>query len=223
MLLIQLPIFIALYRVIQIFTTGRDQLAQFTYDFIEKIPFVQDIIANPQQFNEQFLGFIDLTQHAISENGVSIVLVLLAVIAAVTQYISSKQTMPHDGNGKRLRDILAEAGQGKEPDQAEMNAVMMRKMIKFLPIMMFIIMLNLPGALALYFATSNIVAALQQRHILRKDEEELEKIAAEPIKSSKKSQAKEAKIVKKTPATTKKKSSETNVTRITAKDTKKKG
>src|SRR6478672_12898291 len=32
-LLIQLPIFIALYQVIQIFTQRRDEIAKFTYDF----------------------------------------------------------------------------------------------------------------------------------------------------------------------------------------------
>src|SRR4051812_49303057 len=36
-LLIQLPIFIALYRVIQIFTMHRDEIGKFTYDFLENV------------------------------------------------------------------------------------------------------------------------------------------------------------------------------------------
>lgn len=102
------------------------------------------------------------------------VLIILALIAAGTQYILSKQTMPTTGSTKRIRDILAEAGVRKQPDQSEMNAAMMGKMTKFLPIMMFFIMINLPTALALYYAVSNIVAALQQHYILKKDEDELE-------------------------------------------------
>lgn len=219
-LLIQLPIFIALYRVIQIFTSHREQIADYTYNFLEGIPRIANLIADPTRFNEQLFGFIDLTQSAINENGISIALVILALAAAITQYISSKQTMPQQDTDKRLRDILAEAGEGKQPDQAEMNAVMMRKMIKFLPIMMFIIMLNLPGALALYYATSNIIAALQQYYILRKDTDELEAIAAtaskQPAKKATAAKAKKATIVKDTPKKTE------NITRITASDTRKK-
>lgn len=215
-LLIQLPIFIALYRVIQIFTIHRDEIAKYTYDFLENIPVIKAVIDDPSQFNERLFGFIDLTQSAIHENGISIALVLLAVLAGVTQYIMSKQTMPHADSNKRLRDLLAEAGEGKQPDQAEMNAVVMRKMMKFLPFMMFFIMINLPGALALYYAVSNIVAVLQQQYILRKDEDELEKIADE------KSTVKKKQTTKKKPATTRAKmESDTNVTRITASDTKK--
>jgi YidC/Oxa1 family membrane protein insertase len=224
-LLIQLPIFLALFSVIRIFTLHRDEIGKFTYDFLENIPVIHQIIANPDSFNEQLLGFINLTQHAVSSNGISIVLVLLALIAAGTQYILSKQTMPHEDSGKRLRDIMAEAGEGKQPDQAEMNAVMMRKMMKFLPIMMFFIMINLPAALALYYAVSNIVAALQQHYILKKDETELEVIASEPKKpktpAKKATPARVVTAPKKTKSTSRDKlSSDATVTRIVAKDTK---
>lgn len=222
-LLIQLPIFISLYRVIQIFTMNRGDIARYTYDFLEGTPAIKLIIEHPDQFNEKFLGFLDLTQHAISPEGISIPLILLAVIAAGTQYIISKQTMPQDGGTKRMRDILAEASEGKDPNQAEMNAVMMRKMTKFLPFMMFFIMVNLPAALALYYAVSNMVAAIQQRYILRQNEDETP-VVSDSKKREKK--AKEATVTKpaKKPATKRKTSSRdtlssgTTVTRITAKD-----
>ena len=196
-LLIQLPIFLALYQVIQIFTLHRGEVAKYTYDFLENIPTIKLIIEHPDKFNEKLFGIIDLTQHAISPAGVNIVLVVLALIAAGTQYILSKQTMPHDSKTKRLRDILAQAGEGKQPDQAEMNAAVMQKMMKFLPIMMFLIMVNLPAALALYYAVSNIVAAIQQHIILKQDEDELEKIAEELQKKARhrEKQAQEAKVI----------------------------
>ena len=37
-LIIQLPIFIALYSVIQILTLKRDEVGRFTYDFLEGVP-----------------------------------------------------------------------------------------------------------------------------------------------------------------------------------------
>lgn len=221
-LLIQLPIFIALFQVIQIFTSHREAIEKFTYGFMQNFQVVKDLIANPESFDPKFLGFIDLTQHAITTEGISVFLVILAAIAAFTQYIISKQTSPQTTT-KRLRDVLAEAGEGKEPDQAELNAVVMGKMIKVLPIMMFFIMISLPGALALYYVTSNIFAAIQQHFLLKRDAEEMDKLADQQIKKSgKKATAKaRAKEAREAEVTTKKtsKKSEVNVTRISAKDT----
>lgn len=212
-LLIQLPIFIALYSVIQIFTSHREQIAKFSYDFMENIGVVKALIQHPGQFNEMFLGFVDLTKTAFVDGRVDIFLVILAVIAAYTQYIMGKQTMPHNESKKGLRAIMAEAADGKQADQAEMNAIVMTKMLKVMPFFMFFIMISLPGALALYYATSNIVAVIQQGFLLKKDEEELEEIADQaPEPPHKKATAKARQKAAKT----------ATVTRITAKDTPKK-
>ena len=210
-ILIQLPIFLALYFVIQMFTSQRDKVAEFTYDFLEGLAPIKELIDHPSQFNENLLGVVSLTQHAVTSNGVSIVLVLLAVVAGVTQYIMSKQTMPHVENKKGLREIMAEAADGKQADQSEINEIVMGKMVKVLPIFMFFIMINLPGALALYYAVSNLVAVFQQHYILQQDKEELEEIASEkPAQTGggKKATAKaRAKVA-----------NEASVTRIVAKD-----
>lgn len=214
-LLVQLPIFLALYNVIQIFTSYRDQIAKFTYDFLEGIGPIKQLIENPSAFNEKLFGLVDLTKAAVSQNHVDIFLIILAVVAAVTQYVMSKQTMPQTESKKRLRDIMSEAAEGKQADQSEMSAVVMGKMVKILPIFMFFIMISVPGALALYYAVSNIVAVMQQSYLLKQDEEELEEIADEPKKkqSAKKATAKAREKVAK----------EATVTKVVAKDTKKKG
>lgn len=219
-LLIQLPIFIALFQVIQIFTSHRDTIAHFTYPFMQNLEAVKHIIANPDSFNKLFLGFMDITQSAFSPHGVSIVLVILAGIAAYTQYIISKQTAPQ-ATTKRFRDVLAEAGNGKEPDQGELNAVMMSKMTQILPFMMFFIMLSLPGALALYYVTSNVFAAIQQHFLLKRDADEMDKIADQPEKiggkkATAKARAREAREAQTVSSSGK---HEVNITRISAKDT----
>jgi len=214
-LLIQLPIFIALYQVIQIFTSHRGDVAKWTYDFLENIAPIKALIEHPDQFNEKLLGLVDLTAHAVSPTGVNIFLIILAVVAAGTQYIISKQTSPQAGSTKRFRDVMAEAAEGKQADQAELNAVMMGKMVKILPFFMLFIMLGLPGALALYYATSNIFAAIQQHYILKRDADEMDKIADEvAVKPAGK---------KATAKAREKAAREGNVVRITAKDTRKKG
>lgn len=216
-LLIQLPIFIALYIVIQVFTSHRDEIAKWTYDFMEGLAPIKQLIEDPNGFNHMFLGFIDLTKSAFADGGVNIALILIALIAAATQYFMSKQTMPHNESKKRLRDVMSEAANGKQADQSEMNAIVMNKMVKILPVFMFFVMVSVPGALALYYAMSNIVAVAQQSFLLRKDEEEMDKLADKPVKTKPATPAKKA-----TAKAREKAAKEANVTKITAKDSKKK-
>lgn len=215
-LLIQLPIFIALYIVIQVFTSHRDEIAKWTYDFMEGMGPIKQLIEDPNSFNHMFLGFVDLTKSAFADGGVNIALILIALIAAATQYFMSKQTMPNSDNKKRLRDVMSEAASGKQADQSEMNAIVMNKMIKVLPIFMFFVMVSVPGALALYYAMSNLVAVAQQSYLLRKDEEEMDKLADQPVKK------KVAPGKKATAKAREKKAKDAKVTKITASDATKK-
>lgn len=205
---IQIPIFIALYLVIQIFTQHRDQLAQYTYDIFQGIGPVKTIIERPEAFNEKLFGVVDLTNHALSAEGFNIFLIGLAVVAAVGQYFQSKQTMPQADNKRRLRDILSEAANGKEADQSEINNAIMGKMVIILPFFMLFIMLSLPGAISLYYATNTIVAVIQQGRILREDEEELEELVDHPTKQPGKKATAKARA---------KTAEEATVTRIVAK------
>ena len=63
-LLIQLPILIGLYQVIQVMVLHRDKVAYFAYDAVKQIDAVKKIIENPDNFNHTMLGFIDLTKTA---------------------------------------------------------------------------------------------------------------------------------------------------------------
>ncbi len=176
-LIIQLPILIAMYRVVQIFVSSRADLGKYVYDFVKNLPVANNLVNNPDQFNQNFLGVIDLTQHAVSKDGVIIGLLVLAGVAAYLQYLTSKQLSPQSDSKRKLRDILAEAGGGKEADQSEVNAIMTRKMMKFMPLMMFMVTIYLPAALALYLATASAVGYLQNHIILKQDSLEMEEVA----------------------------------------------
>ena len=176
-LIIQLPILIAMYRVVQIFVSSRADLGKYVYDFVKNLPVANNLVNNPDQFNQNFLGVIDLTQHAVSKDGVVIGLLILAGVAAYLQYLTSKQLSPQSDSKRKLRDILAEAGGGKEADQSEVNAIMTRKMMKFMPLMMFMVTIYLPAALALYLATASAVGYLQNHIILKQDSLEMEEVA----------------------------------------------
>ena len=216
-LLIQLPIFIGLFYSIRIFTSQRDQIETYMYGFMQSFEPIQKLIANPSEFNETLFGVVDLTKQAVGPYGIDIALLMLVILSSVTQYYMSKQTMPTNDTPKKFRDIMKEAAEGKQADQAEMNALVMQNMIKFMPIMLFFVMINLPGALALYYTVSNLVAVAQQAYLLRQDEEELEELADEPVVSNT--------TKKKSPTTNtkqrEKNAKEANITRIVAGDSKK--
>lgn len=213
-LIIQLPIFFALFQVIQVFSQHRDQIAKWTYDFLEGLPAIHNLIQNPDSFNHTAFGFMDLTKNAIHQGQIYWPLMIVAIVGAVTQYIMSKQIMPKtNAKKRRFKDIMAEAADGKQHDQSEMNQIVSNNMMKIMPFMMFFIMISLPGALALYYVISNLVAVGQQAYILREDTEELEDIASEPAKELTK--AKNQSVAQKRA----KEAKEARVTKIVAKDT----
>ncbi len=138
-------------------------------------------------------------------------LLILAVLAAVMQFLTTKQISPASDSKKRLRDIMQEAAEGKEADQSEINAIVMRKMMKFMPIFMFFVIINLPGALALYLTVSNVAAYAQNAIILKGDSDEMETISKTPNKSKKNSKTPQA---RKRAVT----ATEAKITRIKAKE-----
>jgi YidC/Oxa1 family membrane protein insertase len=178
-LIVQIPIFIGIYQVITIITSHRDQIDRFLYDFVRTLPGLESITGKSHDFNESLLGFMDLTKSVVSNNEFHISLLILAIIAGILQYIQSKQIMPKAGEQKRLRDILKDASEGKEADQAEITAAMSNKLILFMPILLVLFALYLPAAVVLYYAASSFVAIIQQHYVLKDDGKELVEIASE--------------------------------------------
>jgi len=170
-LLLQLPIFIALYAVVNLITGDHNNIAKFTYDFLEGIPGIQSAISG--HLHDTLFGVIDLTKHAFSGSETYWPLVIMAVVAAVLQYFQSKMLLPQPKEKRKLRDILKEQADGKKVDQAEMSAQMTSRMIWLFPLLTFWVSTYLGGALVLYLLTTNAVAIFQQYLILHKDEEEL--------------------------------------------------
>lgn len=187
LLFLQLPIFIALYRVIQIITTERDKIASYTYGWVEQLRPIADIIeSRTHQFDESLLHLINLTKAGLGNEGLYWPAILIAVVAAGLQYVQSRQITPRPETNKKLRDIFKESAAGKDVDQSEMSAIMSNRMIIMFPFLTFIVGVYLPGALVLYFATSSAVAVIQQHFLLKEDVEEMEVIADMDTKDMKK-------------------------------------
>lgn len=194
LLLVQLPIFITLFAVVRLITENTANIAKYTYDFLEQIPAIADAIHG--DFDASLLGLIDLTKAATAPGAeLYTPLILLAVIAAVLQFVQSKQLMPEPKEKRRLRDILKDQALGKQADQSEISTLMTSKMIWLFPIITFFVSIYLAGALVLYLAAQSAVAIIQQAKALKTDETDLEKLSEKT--KAKVAGAKPAEVVEK--------------------------
>lgn len=209
-LIIQLPIFIALFTAVRAMAVPQidNSLNTRAYGFVRQIPRVEEVaelqrtyLDELQRVNEEnskkaedeeklpipeygfapkLFGIVDLNNRPGFTSASSFVILLFALASALTQYWVAKQQMPSKKSSKSrtFRQIMKEASDGKEPDQAELNAVMTRQMSAMMPLMMLFVMLNLPGALVFYYLISNLFTVAQQKVVLSRSESEME-IAAD--------------------------------------------
>ena len=202
LLIVQLPILLALYSCISRIISDPSSLVNFTYPVLQNMGWLQTLASDIHRFDSTLFGFIDLTKAALP-NGQPLYIpaFLLVAASALTQYYQSKQLMPNDKDARGLRAILREAGSGKQADQSEVNAAVGRSTRYFIPVFIFLFTLQLPAALSLYWATSGLIAILQQGRVLKDDEKELEAL---PVTSKDGKQVIEGEVINPKTKTTKK-------------------
>lgn len=202
LLILQLPIFIALFAVVRLLTENHGaNIAKYAYDFVGQLPYIKEIVADPGKFNDMLFGLVDLTNVAVGPQGIYWPLIILAILAGIAQFWQSKQLLPKVKDGRRLRDILKEQAAGKEVDQSEISALMTNRMIFLFPALTFIVSIYLSGALTLYLLATSVVAVIQQGYVLRQDSDEMSHQTGKA--KQKLDNAKEAEVVEK-PRTAKK-------------------
>lgn len=174
LLIVQIPIFLGLYSGLRRIVTNPQAIVDFSYPFIAKLPWIKTLAADPSRFDSTLLGVVDLTKSALDKAGVIYWPAMIIVAAsAIMQYFQAKQLMPDTKDKKSLRQILGQAGEGKQTDQAEVSAAVGRSTKFILPIFIFIVTVNIASALSLYWLTSGIVAFIQQSRVLGKDKTEM--------------------------------------------------
>ncbi|HUC20208.1 MAG TPA: YidC/Oxa1 family membrane protein insertase [Candidatus Polarisedimenticolaceae bacterium] len=146
-LLVQLPIFFALYIVLRD-AVRPDEIAKLAYDFVLHLGPVADIVQKHTTFEPTLFGLIDLTKPYLP----------LGILAGLAQFYQARQLMPQ---------TMAAGG-----DQAKL----MKNMTYVFPVLTAGISLTLPSALALYWMVTSLVAAFQQYWVLLRDAEELEAV-----------------------------------------------
>lgn len=256
-LIIQLPIFIAVFSAIRVIATPlpQDNLTNRAYDFVayegseiatlkeKQIEYLDDLANNDvpaeekraYDFHPMLFNSIDLTARASDVinparfSWSAVFMLVISIAAALAQYFVAKQqsSSGKSEKKKKFREILKEAKEGKEIEDSDISSLTTGQMSKMMPIMMFIIMFNLHGALAFYYFLSNIFTILQQKLIFNKVREEMDDNTDRAIlKELKKSEggkniSKGTKKIKEAEVVENKKTG-TKITRISAKDNKKK-
>ncbi len=155
-LLIQLPVLIALYRVL--WGVQSSEMTQSLYSFVPA----------PQEINSFFLGIIDLANSGITQeiNGQSVFLfgnLIIIIGAVITQFIQMKMI-----TNKRKKTKTSGGKTGVE----EMAEKMQKQMIYFFPFFTFFILLQLPIAIGLYWLVSSLFS-IGQQHVILKDKENI--------------------------------------------------
>ena len=243
--MIQLPIFLALFMAISVMvnprpsadTCGYTNVSNCVYEPLKSKGRVQDIINMQDEyfaekdageeatydFQPKLFGVVDLSvspSNLLSGNVTvsTIIIFVFALGAAALQYVATRPQSPSGKSkkSKSFRQLMKEAaaGDGNQPDQSEINELASRQMSFMMPVMMFFIMFYLPGALVFYYVLSSGVMVLQQRHALKQTEDEMEQSADKAVLKELR-KIEEAKVVEN-------KKTGTKITRISAKDSKKK-
>lgn len=142
-LLIQLPVFIALYHALQsgLSSQGLEQLYSF--------------VANPGTVDPTLLGFVDLAKPNY----------VLAVVAGAIQYWQTKQIIKPPGAVSQPPKEVAKTEGAKDESMA---AMMNKQMLYIMPVMTVVIGFGLPGGLTLYWLTMSLLTVLQQWYMIKK-------------------------------------------------------
>ncbi len=224
-MLIQIPIFIALFTSISVIVspTTKSNVASRAYSFTSSMERIDYIIQKqksylkdpktPYDFKPQLLNTVDLSARAGFNSISSITILLFATLSALTQYFVSKQLNPTSTKGAGFKKMLQDASSGKDPSQADMNVMISRQMTIMMPLMMFFIAISLPGAIVFYYLLISLISLVQQKIILNQTEEEME-ISADKSIIKELNKIKEAEVIQN-------KKTGTRITRISAKNQKK--
>jgi YidC/Oxa1 family membrane protein insertase len=200
-LAVQFIVLIGLYSGLRRVISNPHNLVSFAYPALRHLHWMKLLAGNIHLFDNTLFGVVDLSRSALGPKGLYLPAMIIVLGSAIAQYFQSKQLLPGSDDKRSLRSIMKEAGQGKQADQADVQAAVGRSTRFLLPVMIFLFTVDLSAALSLYWLTGGVAAYIQQSLVLRNDEEEMEVLADKPDAKDL-SAIPEAEVVKETPKKT---------------------
>lgn len=143
-LLIQLPVFIALYRALTIGLTSKGLALLYAF------------VPNPGHIDTRFFQLVDLSKPSY----------VLAIAAAAVQFVQTKQILKPPAATVQAPPPEAQGSPGAKDES--MATIMNKQMTYMMPIMTIVIGVTLPGGLTLYWLTMSALTVLQQWLVLKK-------------------------------------------------------
>ena len=240
-LLIQLPIFIGMFTAIRVMAvpTNQDYVSKRAYPPVASLENIRTVIEHQTnyfeklsrndstetpvyEFKPMLFNTVDLSVRPGTGNLSELFVLAFAIGASVIQYFASKLQIGKQGKKNSTKTtwkkMMADAKDGKDPNQDDINAMVSGQMSFMMPVMMLMITINLPGALCFYYMLSNFIALFQQQYIMNKIDREMDDNTDRAILKELKNKAKtiqEAEVVEN-------KKTGTRITLIKAKDLKNK-
>jgi YidC/Oxa1 family membrane protein insertase len=202
-IIVQLIVFIGLYRVILNIVDGPQAIFDNAYSWVANIGWLQNLSTDLSQFDATLFGAVDLTKSALSTEGLYIPALIIVLGSSLVQFFQTKQLMPVSKESKSIKQIMNEAKEGKKADPAEMNESISKGMKYFLPGLIFFVTVYLPSALGLYWLVSGFVGYWQQAVVLGHDDMKIEPVSED---SKAKREVIEGEVITPVKSTPKKKS-----------------
>lgn len=149
-LLVQLPVFIGLYRALSVGLNS--QTLDLLYSFVP----------NPGHINTTFLGLFDLT----SPN------YILAILAGAIQFFQTRNILkpPAATVTQPPKEVRGSEGAKDE----SMAAMMNKQMTYVMPVVTIVIGFSLPGGLTLYWLVMSLLTLVQQLLVIKRIPPKLE-------------------------------------------------
>ena len=230
-LLIQLPIFFALFFAVRVMVlpSTSDNVEKRAYPVVAKLERIDEVINLQKSFLEntgeksydfkpQLFGTIDLSTRADLKTKSGLFVMALVLLVAMTSYYMANMQIARSGKKKQStwKKMMEDAKAGKDPDQADINDMVSKQMSFMMPLMMLFFTMNLPGALVLYYFLSNLISVIQQKIVFAHVDDEMDdntdRAILRELKSANK-KLQEAEIIEN-------KKTGTKITRIKARDSK---
>lgn len=176
-MVVQLIVVIGLYQGLRKIVADPNALITESYGFLRDTSWMKNLASNIGNFDSTLLGFINLKRAALVNGVIYWPAMALVFGSALAQFFQSRQLMPKSDDSRKLRQILKDASNGKNSDNSEVNASIMKTTQYFIPFMIFFFTVRLPSALSLYWLVSGVTAYIQQAKILKQDENDMQAIA----------------------------------------------
>jgi YidC/Oxa1 family membrane protein insertase len=175
-LIVQLPLFIAIYSAVRTAFSGTHNLANLLYGPVKDLSYVKEVLASGGRQITTFADWADLARRPFANNEVYVPVLIVAITSIIIQFLQVRQTLPPKNT------------QTDDPNEKLQNSM------PYIMVLLFgWISLSVEGAISFYLASGALVAIFQQYFILQQ-EKHSEVVQAESQPTVKVLTAKEAKL-----------------------------